>query len=425
MGASITSLFYNRQSLNALSSFLPEEMNLLDSKIKSETSERELYRGNFFIRLLFDDDKLVGSHSMKIGSYVVFWLFLFLIISAIEGTLVIGNIDFTLTSGLGYLEDLFFFSLLFSVFLFFWMIRRTLTRFYQVFWSDGEFRSNIKHNPENERKYESILRQSISFITHKNLKDAEGHNMARWAILFWVLKIGGTVYFLLLVYNHFFNLSNIDLWYSPSHILATFGWLAFYFFLLVLIGPSLIWRYVASIREIRRIVKETDEHIGLDIPITSSMGGRSFKSFGFLTLRMSFVPLTPLVSLLVWIFFKGEMSDYVIFAIICLAGLAICAFFYPLMGITGIVRKRKEETLKRLSKELYGLHNPFDNAMKGEDATNDEVQRIYSGVNALVMMEGDAIRTPLWPFDWELILKFLAMLVVPFILIVLDHILST
>jgi hypothetical protein len=377
-----------------------------------------LYDRSSALRFLYDRlFKPVRSDFVRMLLFIMIWAIVFFVVSFIEGTLILGEIDFKLTSDVGYLEDFYTFSLLATVMLFFWLTKRVFDIFYEVFWGEEGFQSGIDWNRISKSEYHAILSESNDFIQHK------GNMPVKWRIFYILLWVGATGYFIVELLLEFANTTYYGFWYGPHHLLGAIGWLAFIFVLLVLIGPELIWRYIAIIRETRRIVAEVDgKGETLTIVASPMHGARGFRCLGQLALRMSIVPISALIALFVWVFFSSLLLEHAILATGMLVALSVISFFYPLMTIIRVVKRRKEKKLSDLSMKLRNIHIRLSGiADGGKSLIDEEIRNLSSEIQLYQVLHDDAAETPVWPFDTSVFSKFILIVIAPFIFIFFEH----
>lgn len=169
---------------------------------------------------------IAKSDSIGIFFVSLFWLLMFFISSLLDGTLVMGRLDFNPNAGNGMIEDIFGFSLLFSLFFILFLIKKMLQEFDRVFLDDNELQENIDWKRISKEEYFQIINNSRNFIEHTNLVDL------RWRALLITIRAGALIFLLDLLYMWLSIpiTANNDYWMSRNHFFGPGAWISFLFF---------------------------------------------------------------------------------------------------------------------------------------------------------------------------------------------------
>lgn len=192
-------------------------------------------------------------------------------------------------------------------------------------------------------------------------------------------------------------------------------------FLYVIVGPSFIWRIIATIYSCNKIVRKLDINGRLKINPISPDGAGGLESIGQLALMLSYIVSPPLIPILIMIFLSGFnllsillLPAYILFIII--------AFYLPLASAHNAMKKAKYNEIEFISNKYNLLYYRLKIIDKINGITNDEILIIYDKLRTLTQLYMLTEKMVVWPFDLRTITRFASLVILPLIVFTIQMI---
>jgi len=369
----------------------------------------EILDDTFNLRIIYNFLGLKNNILSVIAFHVFFYLS-WVIVAFIEGSIYLGGdgsgfINALITHDIGLLDDLLIYVNILAIAIFLISLNILIKKFFTV------FRTNIKKCLNTEilqiEDYETIFDVSISSLY--NYKKSK---------IFWLLTVLGISMFFLNIWTQ------SDLSYTWHYISdCPLGWFLFntyYFLILVLIGPLLIFKFLITLFATRTIFtkignykssKDTNGKIALIINPYFSKSEDGFKSIGHYSKNVAYLAILPLIPIPFSILTEGPKVEFFIFTAIGLI-FAILCFFMPMVPFHSILKKVKNHELEHINKKLSTMYQSLKPQLQKtiEGAPRQSTKELEV-IHQLRYIYNDWKNMDVWPFDLKTISKAFAPIV--------------
>jgi len=367
-----------------------------------------LYDNSLGLKFLYD---FLGKKSDLFGIllFSLFWVIVFSISTFIEGTFVMQG-----ENTIGWSIDFVWFGVIIAIVLLFYLSKKLFDKFILLF--SNEILRSINNNNLEEKKYCNIVYDSINFIKNKTPQSKIFLNIIRLLGLLGILIYGG--------YYQIVDLPPVDVWHHATHLLGYSVWLIYNIIILGLLGPILIWRYIAIMISIDKIVKQVDREHGFNIiPMSpDNVGGLS--NLGRFGLYTAYIPTIPLLVLAIWVFVRETSSALFLGSALILGVFVGIAFIIPLYSIHKLLKSAKENELIRISDEFNKYYQIVVNNIDKKGPTfNDETNDAVNNMEKLRIMFESCEKMGIWPVNTKILVQLGAMVLIPILITILPMVL--
>jgi hypothetical protein len=308
---------------------------------------------------------------------LVIWVAAFVVSSYLDGALyhVDGTYDILNPVDVTFIEDLFAISVVISFGLVLYFSLLSFDQFERMFLSAGLKRI------ASEEALNDRMKSGLAIINHAT----------RESRMYFILLCGACGgQFLLFAGSFLFGENTWNGWNGPWTLGGTV-FLAFEFFLLVIVGPPLAWRLLATTYVMGRIVGPSESYFETpNLIIDTSNGvGQAFR-FAALT---SAIPLATTPSLIIWLLTRGNLmivSSVGAGAII--GAVVLIAFLVPTMAVVSAVKRKRQNEIDRIDGDIESFIGSASGSPK-KPVQKDQVEMMLKWRETLA-------KDPVWPYGW-------------------------
>lgn len=170
-------------------------------------------------------------------------------------------------------------------------------------------------------------------------------------------------------------------------------------------------------------MRQLDDKSAIKILAIVPRGNSGLHVIGKLSLKMAVIPISPMPSLIIWVFLVGSLLWHATFAAVSISALALISFVYPIMTIVEITKKRKMEKLAELNRELKRLgHILSDRLSEANGTFDDECVKIADRIDMVAHLQEMTEQMSTWPINIRIFTQLIIIILIPWSLIVIEHI---
>ncbi len=304
------------------------------------------------------------------------------------------NNSLRIKDGLGFFDDIIFFSYFIVFPLIIILSKITFTQFsssLKRIYFTIKFNENFKLNKLNLllKRYEKILLIQTS----------------KSKIIFAIFIICGIIWATLLSYSHWYSpiFINKVSWASSKYFYNFILRTCFEIFLFGVIVPIIIYKLISIIFIMNNICKKLQNFNVLRLrPINPDKAG-GLGNLGNYSLKLIIILLPPIIPLFIYYFIRGISLSFILSFILYIS-ILIFSFFYPLSGAHEAMKSFKEIELIRLSYEFNTIYDDFIMNLKNFD--KEEFISNFEILERIKKTYQDTQEMPIWPFDSRTLAKF-------------------
>lgn len=367
----------------------------------------KLYDNSHALKFIYD---FLGKKSDLLGTiiFLLIWVIIFTIATFIEGTLFMEG-----SKTIGWSMDYVWFGVIIAITLLLFFSKKLFDKFIKLFSKD--ILKSIKKENLSEKHYCDIIYKNIKFIKNETRESQLLLNLVR------IFGILGFIFYGL--YFQIIELPPVDVWHHSTHVIGYSVWLIYTAIILAFLGPVLIWRYIAILFSIDKIVKEINKENGFNIiPISpDNVGGLS--NLGKLAVRGAYIPTIPLLVVAIWVFARETTSPIFLGSVPLLGLFIFISFIVPLYSIHKLLDSAKENELHRLSIEFNKYYQIVVKNIDKKGVTfNDVTNNAISNMEKLRIMFETCEKMGIWPINTQIIVNVLSLILIPTIVAILPSI---
>ncbi len=360
----------------------------------------ELLLHNHSIRWLIGDieteNKLLKYILHPISRPLIVYIVLTVVeilVNAASGTLIIRNGNVT-----GYFQDFTHFPLWVSCILTSICIRYMLGKLHNAFFSE----TLLKGDKYNIHRNSSVDYQDL--IAMKR-----GSGCGKWIVLAFGFMTFMTC--LLMVYLPLAGLQEKSWGFLPSEYPLNYAvCLVGVFITFVLIGGNLAWYGIGCTAIGHKMLDSMKKLGNLKVIPVSPDGQGGFYVLAQFAFSIFLLCMTPLPFILAWIFTFG-MTLGLMLALPFVLFFMVFAFFYPLWPAHSIMKSAKKDQLDHISELFEECYNTYV-SLKPQDRS---VSKVLANMNYMQTLYDRARKMPVWPFNMQMLTRFLSLILLPFI----------
>lgn len=230
-----------------------------------------------------------------------------------------------------------------------------------------------------------------------------------------LLLLGGAVAFLV---NASALFVRPGAWNSGSNLLTYSASQLYFLVILVLVYPSLAYKFLGMIYGISRICRTVKQRRAFRVWPLAPDGAGGLRKLGDVTIALNYflVPYVVLMILQRWTnsHIEGVVSFGFLIGVVSFVPVQVASFFLPLSAAHDAMKESKEEIIEMISVASERANRAMvEKLSEGNQGSNTEVMKIEEEMSSLRRMYDIAAELPIWPFDARIIGKLISNILLP------------